>query len=486
MLKRNSRHGVSGLLQYEILSAIMTQPNLNAYKGALAMAIIYQTKRKTNAKRQMQVQITALDHLGQGIARHQEQIIFVPQALPQETVQVQLTDSKKSYAKARLTKVLTPSAFRQAPPCEHFTDCGGCQLQHASSAQQLLWKQQAVDHLLQHQLQLTELPWQPAIESPATGYRRKARLGVWYQQSRRQFQIGFRQQGDFRIQPLQDCLVLSPVIRPVFSKVTPVLKQLQQGRSITHLELIDADGKAYVIVRHTQTLPDEDIKRLIECWPDACWIGEADSGQFTPWQAGDIVLGYRLADQQLTLEFAPDDFIQINADVNQTMVNTALDWLDIQPGDRVLDLYCGIGNFSLPLAQKAAQVVGVEGVSKMVQRAATNAKLNGLSNADFVQADLHLPWPATGWSQTAYQKVLLDPARAGAEGSVEQLGQLGAERVLYVSCNPESLARDAVKLMAQGYRLTRLNAIEMFPYTRHLEVMALFCLQSKTKQTKPA
>ena len=455
----------------------MTQPNVNAYKGALAMAIIYQTKRKPHTKRQMQLQITALDHLGQGIARHQEHIIFVPGALPQENVHVHITDSKKSFAKAKLTRVLTPSEFRQAPPCQHVADCGGCQLQHATPTQQLLWKQQAVDRLLQHQLQLTELPWLPPIESPATGYRRKARLGVWYQQSRRQFQIGFRQQGDFRIQPLQDCLVLSPVIRPVFRRVTPVLKQLQQGRSITHLELIDANDKAYVIVRHTQPLPADDMKRLIECWPDACWMGEANSGEFTSWHTDDIALNYCLAEQRLRLEFAPDDFIQINASVNQIMVNTALEWLDIQPQDRVLDLYCGIGNFSLPMAQQAAQLVGVEGVSKMVQRAATNAKLNGLNHADFVQADLHLPWPTTGWSQASYQKVLLDPARAGAEGCVQQLGQLGAERVLYVSCNPESLARDAAKLMAQGYRLTRLKAIDMFPYTRHLEVMALFCLQ---------
>lgn len=470
----------------------MTQPYLNAYKGTIAMAIIYQTKRKTNAKRQLKVEITALDHLGQGMARDRGRILFVPGALPQEVVQIQLSDSKKSFAKATLTTILTPSVYRQQPPCAHFDDCGGCQLQQAAPAQQLIWKQQAVDQLLKHQLQMDELPWLPAIESPSEGYRRKARLGVWYQQSRRQFQLGFRQQGDFRIQSVQDCLVLSPAIRPVFNRVTPVLKQLRQGRFITHLDVIDADGVAFIVVRHTEALPPEDIEQLVTCWPEAYWLGEAETGQFIAWQSGveanaqsnqgsnDSAMAYTLPDQQLKLQFAPDDFIQVNAVVNQAMVNTALDWLDIQPQDRVLDLYCGIGNFSLPLAQKAAHVVGVEGLERMVQRAATNAKLSGLIDVDFVQADLHLPWPKASWNQQHYHKILLDPARAGAEGAIEQLGTLGADRVLYVSCNPETLARDAVKLLAQGYVLTQIKAIEMFPHTRHLELMALFCLQRKT------
>ncbi|MEE2023212.1 23S rRNA (uracil(1939)-C(5))-methyltransferase RlmD [Alkalimonas mucilaginosa] len=438
------------------------------------MAIIYQAKKNSAVKSSQRLTISALDHLGQGIARQDGRIVFVPGALPGELVQVKLNAQKKSFSKAELQKVLTPAAERQQAPCPHFQDCGGCQLQHATTAAQLRWKQQAVEQLLCHQTGLEQLPWESAITGPDFGYRRKARLGVWYQQSKKQFQLGFRQQGDFRIQPLMQCAVLSPVLQPVFKKLSPVLKRLQQGRCITHLDLIDADGVATVVVRHTEPLPANDIELLCASWPEARWLGEAESGQFTPWQHPDGLLRYSLPSQQLTLSFQPDDFIQVNAVVNQQMVDTALDWLAIQSQDRVLDLYCGMGNFSLPLAQQAATVTGVEGLLTMVARAATNAANNGLSNVQFEQADLHLPWPQSGWSQQRFDKILLDPARAGAAGSIEQLGRTGAGKILYVSCNPETLARDASQLLQQGYQLTRLKAVEMFPQTRHLELMALF------------
>ncbi|SEA79436.1 23S rRNA (uracil(1939)-C(5))-methyltransferase RlmD [Alkalimonas amylolytica] len=438
------------------------------------MAIIYQAKKAVVTKPAQRLTISALDHLGQGLARLDGRMVFVPGALPGETVQVKLSSQKKNFSKAELQKVLTPSPERQPAVCPHFQQCGGCQLQHATPAAQLRWKQQAVEQLLCHQLGLEQLPWQQAITGPDFGYRRKARLGVWYQQSKKQFQLGFRQQGDFRIQPLMQCAVLSPVLQPVFQKLLPVLKRLQQGRSITHLDLIDADGVATIVVRHTAPLPASDIELLCASWQEARWFGEAEAGCFTAWQEGDPDLSYTLTSQQLQLSFRPDDFIQVNAVVNQQMVATALDWLAIQPQDRVLDLYCGIGNFSLPLAQQAAEVIGVEGLAAMVARAETNAANNGLSNVQFAQADLHLPWPDSGWSRQRYDKILLDPARAGASGAIEQLARLAAGKVLYVSCNPETLARDAVQLLQQGYRLTRLKAVEMFPQTRHLEVMALF------------
>ena len=438
------------------------------------MAIIYQAAKKKAPNKSLSLHIESLDHLGQGLARHQGQAVFVPGALPGERVQVKVTRQKKGFSLAELQQVLQPAEARQSPPCPHFQQCGGCQLQHARPEAQLAWKQAAIDNLLCHQLGLAVLPWQTPIQGAALGYRRKARLGVWYQQSKKVFQLGFRQQGDFRIQPLTECQVLSPVLQPVFSVLLPVLKQLQQGRSITHLDLIDADGEATVVVRHTEALPAKDIAMLCASWPDARWLGEAEPGVFQAWQGEEKPLCYPLTSQQLQLAFEPDDFIQVNASVNQQMIETALDWLAIAPQDRVLDLYCGIGNFSLPLAQLAAQVIGVEGLETMVQRAATNAANNGLSNVTFVQADLHLPWPDSDWCRQPYDKILLDPARAGASGSIEQLGSLGASKVLYVSCNPESLARDASHLLRQGYRLSKLAAVEMFPQTRHLEVMALF------------
>ncbi len=442
------------------------------------MVSIYKSKAKVVAAQQHpELDIARWDQEAQSIAYHQGKICFVEGALPGERVKVKITEQKADYLKAQVTKVLHSSELRIQPQCRYFGHCGGCQLHYVSAADSRMLKQQALDQQLQHQLKLTHLPWQPVLAGDDAGYRRKARIGVWFEKKTNSFTVGFRKMGGKEITSVTDCMVLSPVIAPVLSVLQATLPQLKQGSAVTHVEVLDADGKAFVVVRHIRPLPEADQQRLQLAWPEACWIGEAEPDQFSYWSE-PCVPSYQLT-ADLRFSFAPTDFIQVNALVNQAMVRQAIDWLAPSKTDQILDLYCGIGNFSLALAKHAGMVVGLEGVATMVGTANQNARQNDLDNTRFVAVDLHLPWPKADWNQPKYQKVLLDPARAGALGAIDEVARLKPAQVLYVSCNPTTFARDAKVLLAKGYRLDKIGMMDMFPYTSHLELMALF---SHTRQ----
>jgi 23S rRNA (uracil1939-C5)-methyltransferase len=442
------------------------------------MVKIYQAakggKDKPQQLKQIELQIERLDHEAQGIGFEQQRIVFVSGALPGEKVKVQLTEQKDRSAKGKVVKVLQASPLRQTPACKHFGQCGGCQLQYVATEQQLALKQQAVDQLLRHHTGLEQLPWQAPLESTGQGYRRKARIGVWFDKKTQQFTVGFRKANDKTITAVEHCLVLSPALDKVFTVLQQQLPKLQQGSAITHVEAVDADGRVYLIVRHIRPLSQSDQQALIQAWPEARWIGEAQPELYQAWQAGTAEPYYELPALGLKLQFSAADFIQVNQGINQQMVQQALDWLNPQPDDQILELYSGIGNFSLALAQRAKWVHGLEGVTTMVQRAEANAALNQLHNLSFSQADLHLTWPKADWNTAKYQKVLLDPARAGAVGAVEQIASLSPAQILYVSCNPLTFARDAKVLLACGYQLDKISVMDMFPQTSHLELMALF------------
>jgi 23S rRNA (uracil1939-C5)-methyltransferase len=443
------------------------------------MVSIYKSKTKVvSTPQQPELTIERWDQEAQSIAYHQGKICFVEGALPGERVKVHLTEQKAQYLKGRVSKVLQSSPLRIAPQCKFFGSCGGCQLHYVSAEDAQRLKQQALDQQLQHQLKLQQLNWQPTLTGPESGYRRKARIGVWFDKKTNRFTVGFRKVGQKEITEVTDCMVLSTVIAPVFSVLQTVLPQLKQGSAVTHVEVLDADGKAYVVVRHIRPLPQSDQQQLKQAWPEACWIGEGEPDQFSDWIAADgltpvLTPSYPLADGQ-RLSFAPTDFIQVNATVNQAMVAQAIAWLAPVKTDQILDLYCGIGNFSLALAKHAGMVVGLEGVAAMVTTASRNARENGVNNTQFAQADLHVAWPKADWNQPKYQKVLLDPARAGALGAIDEVARLKPAQVLYVSCNPTTFARDAKVLLAKGYRLDKIGMMDMFPYTSHLELMALF------------
>lgn len=441
------------------------------------MVNIYKAKPKASLLgKTLMFNIDNTDYEVQGISRQADKIAFISSALPGEQVQARVTEDKAGFIKANVVKVLKASASRVTPPCQYAARCGGCQLQHLAPQSQRELKQQGIDELIRHQTGLAVLPWQPVLAADDSGYRRRARIGIWYDKKQRCFSVGFRQQADKQIVNLSHCMVLSPTLVPVFSVLKHVLPQLKDPTTVTHAEVLLAGDTAFVIIRHVKVLSAAEQQLFIAAWPEAVWLGEAEPGQFSYWQQA-VIPQYHLAEQQLTLQFSPDDFIQVNAVLNQQMVTQALNWLNVSETDTVLDLYAGIGNFTLALAQRAKKVQALEGVAKMVQQLATNAKLNGLSNIDASQADLHLAWPKASWNQPSYNKVLLDPARAGAQGAVEQIVKLKPAQILYVSCNAATFARDAKVLLQRGYQLEKICGVDMFTHTSHLELMALFSKQ---------
>lgn len=438
------------------------------------MLNIYKAKAKTSLQgKTLTFTIDSHDYEVHGIARQDKKIAFISGALPGETVQARVSEDKAGFIKATLIKVVTPSTLRITPPCRYAGQCGGCQLQHLTLDDQRRLKQQGIDSLLQHQTGLTRLPWQPMLVAASERYRRRARIGIWFDKKQGTVSVGFRQAQDKQIVDIAHCQVLAEPLAPVFGVLKQVLPKLTDPTSVTHAELLFDGSQVFVIVRHVRALSEREQQLFIAAWPEACWLGEAQSGEYQYWQQS-VQPQYQLHQQQLTLQFSADDFIQINAELNQSMVTQALDWLQVTAEDTVLDLYAGIGNFTLALAQRAKMVRALEGVAKMVQRLETNAKVNGLSNVEAYQADLHLPWPKASWNKPHYTKVLLDPARAGAQGAVEQIVRLKPAQILYVSCNAATFARDAKVLLQSGYRLEKISGIDMFAHTSHLELMALF------------
>lgn len=442
------------------------------------MVSLYKAKAKpSRLGQQIKLQIDSLDYEVNGIGRYQQKIAFISGALPGEQVLASITEDKADYLKARTIKVLNASAERVVAFCPSFGQCGGCQLQYLPAEQQTQYKQQGVDALLRHHLELQTLPWQPVISADDRRYRRKARIGLWFDKKQRQLTVGFRQAGSKQLAAVTQCEVLAPQLQPIFAVLQQQVSRLSQPQHITHADVILAGEQPVVVLRHMMPLTPAEQQAFVHAWPQARWFGEPEAGVFVSWDGNNTPLSYRLAEQDIELEFAADDFIQVNAAVNQQMVSQALSWLAPTKSDTILDLYAGMGNFSLALARHAKLVHGIEGLSKMVQRAAGNAQLNQLDNVKFWQADLHLPWGKTPWNQPIYQKVLLDPARAGAEGAVKQLLALKPAQILYVSCNPATFARDAKPMLAAGYQLQKLAGVDMFPHTAHLELMALFSRQ---------
>lgn len=439
------------------------------------MVTFYKPKQNASLTgRQLTLQVERIDYEANGIGAYQKKIAFVSGALPGEQVQVKVTEDKTAFIKAKTERVIIASPLRVTPFCRYFNQCGGCQLQYLNPLSQQQLKQQGIDELLRHQTGLETLPWQPVLGGADQGYRRKARIGIFFDKKLKKIQVGFRQSASKSLININECAVLSPVLQPIFAVLQQVVPTLAQPTTITHAEVVDADGQAFVIVRHIAPLTVAEQHAFVQAWPEAHWVGEEAPGVFTSWQKEPKQPAYTLAKQALTLRFAADDFIQVNAEVNQQMVEQALRWLAPTADDSVLDLYAGMGNFSLALAQCAKLVHGVEGLTKMVQQASANALANHLTNVHFWQADLHLPWGKVVWNKPIYQKILLDPARAGAEGAVNQIISLKPAQILYVSCNPATFARDAKLLLNAGYQLQKIAGVDMFPHTSHLELMALF------------
>ena len=429
------------------------------------MAQFYSAKRRVTTRQIITVTVNDLDPFGQGVARHQGKALFVPGLLPQEQAEVVLVEDKKQYARAQVKRRLNDSPQRVAPRCAHFGVCGGCQQQHASIELQQQSKRAALSRLMKRDVDdiIAAEPW---------GYRRRARLSLNYQPKTQQLQMGFRKANSSEIIDVVQCPVLSPQLEALLPAVRECLTSLQSQRHLGHVELVQADNGPLMVLRHTAALTAADKEKLerfsqthglsLYLAPQSEILEHIRGDE--PWYTSD---GLRLV-------FSPRDFIQVNDGVNQKMVGTALAWLDIQPQDRVLDLFCGMGNFTLPLAKAAASVVGVEGVPALVAKGRENAALNGLQNVTFFHENLEEDVTRQVWAKHGFDKILLDPARAGAPGVMAHIIKLAPRRVVYVSCNPATLARDSEALLQAGYRIQRLAMLDMFPHTGHLESIVLF------------
>lgn len=436
------------------------------------MARFFQPKKKTqlNTKHQA-LTIEKLDHHGAGIAYQNNKPIFVEGALPKEQVLAQLTESKSKFSRASLIKVLLPSEKRIQPFCSHYEQCGGCNFQHLSSQSQWEYKQQTLSQLMRKFAGKT-LDLEPPIVGQAKGYRRRARVSVLRDKKTHQLKFGFRKKHSKDIVTLTDCPVLVPELNAVLPDLYQLLQAFSQPEHIGHVELVKADNTCILVLRHTQPLSNGDRQALLD------FVKIRKMSLYVMPTSDDLVLEFGQSgvykETGLTIPFEPNNFIQVNQEVNAQMVMQALDWLELSPQDRVLDLFCGLGNFSLPMAKQVKSVIGVEGVDEMVDKATQNAQVNKIENATFFQANLEQDVSEQPWAKHKFDKILLDPARAGAQSIVEQMSALGAKRVVYVSCNPATLARDSHRLLNQGYELKRLGMLDMFPHTSHLESMALF------------
>ncbi len=441
-------------------------------------------KRKPLDKTPGQTQITSLSHDGRGVGRDEQgKVVFVDFALPGETVVYEPVMKRKSHLFATTIEVLEPSSHRIEPRCEVFGQCGGCVLQHLDEAVQIQYKQQ---QLLENLKKIGDVQPENLLE-PITdkhwGYRRRARLGAKFVPKKGGLIIGFRERNSSYIQPAGGCDVLYPEVSVLFPQLREALEQISCRERIPQIEISVADNAMVMIIRHLESLTQHDLNLLASFAKNnnvQLFLQPGNLKSVHPlYPLNPDPLYYRLDEFDVRLEFLPTDFIQVNAGINEQLVSTAVTLLDLQAGDQVLDLFCGVGNFTLPLARCAGRVVGVEGDQALVKRAQHNKKLNELHNVEFhlgnlfdqeMSGDSH-----GGWLDQKFDKILLDPPRSGAADMISRLPRFEASTVVYVSCGPATLARDAGILVNQhGYRMTHAGVIDMFPHTAHVESIAVF------------
>ena len=423
--------------------------------------------------KKQRLRIERLSGDGRGIAFLEGRTWFVSGALAEEEVEARVLNAHGKVVEARLERVFTASPDRREAPCKHFDRCGGCNLQHLPHVDQLALKQRLLADQLQRVAGVLPEQWAAPLSGPEFGYRRRARVAVRWDAKAKKLDVGFRAEASQDIVAIDDCPVLVQPLQSIMRHLPMLLQSLSKPQVVGHVELFSGTAVA-LLLRHTGPLGEGDLARLQAFCSEAqvqLWLqGE---GEPSPVDASQT-LGFALAPWDLELAYRPGDFVQVNAQVNTAMIEQALAWLAPQADERVLDLFCGLGNFALPLARQAREVVAVEGVQAMVERAEANARNNNLHNARFFQADLSQPLSASGWAAGGFSAVLLDPPRDGAYEVVRKIADLGAKRLVYVSCNPATLARDTLELVRQGYRLKCAGILDMFPQTAHVEAMALF------------
>ena len=432
------------------------------------------------------VSIVDLIHDGRGVARWPDghaqagKTVFVSGALPGETVSVQQTARSRHFDEAKSLEVIAASPDRVQPRCPHFGVCGGCVLQHLAEDRQIEAKQGVLLDNLQRIGHVAPGSVLPPLRGDSWGYRRKGRFSVRRVEKKDKTLVGFREQDPRFVADIRECHVVVPQLGFKVEALGALVDSLEARRDVPQIEFIAGDAHIALIFRHLQPLSDAD-KAKLDAFASAhgfsIFLQPGGLDSVHPLSGEAPQLSFRLPQWDIELLFRPLDFIQVNAKLNEAMIARALALLNVQPGERVLDLFCGLGNFTLPLARAAGdgEVVGVEGDAGLVQRARTNAAHNGLANVQFHAADLVQDLAGQPWLKAGFDKLLLDPARSGALEVLKQLPLKGLKRIVYVSCHPGSLARDAGYLVNdRGWILREAGVMDMFPHTAHVESIAVF------------
>ena len=421
--------------------------------------------------------IVDLSHDGSGIAKLGERPIFVPGALPGERVRLLPRKRRRQYQLGDLIEIIEPSESRVEPPCEYFGRCGGCAVQHLAYPAQVAFKESTLREALARIGGVEPETWLPPIVGPQWNYRRRARLGVRFVKGKQRVLVGFKERATRYVTDMATCAVLVEPFDRLPGELGQMIGETSLERRLPQVELAAGEEARAAVFRVLDDPDEADLKLFADFgdqWNLDVYLQPGGPGTIRPLDPDRIrPLSYRLPEFDVSIHFAPTDFLQVNAEVNESLVSQTLRLLELRATDRVLDLYCGLGNFSLPLARQAGQVLGVEGDAGLVARAAANARLNGLENATFEAADLNQP----GWSflREDWDVVVLDPPRSGAETVVRQMAEMSPRRIAYISCHPATLARDAkVLVQEQGYRLLAAGVADMFPHTHHVEAVSVF------------
>jgi len=423
------------------------------------------------------VRVEDLTHEGQGVARRDGKTVFVEGGLPGEEVECVYTARRSRRDEARVVTVLAPSAERVEPRCAHFGVCGGCALQHLEPAGQLAVKQRWLLDSLTHIGKVQPDQVLEPMTGPLWGYRRRARLGVKWVAKKGRILVGFRERHSALLADLRRCEVLDERIGSLLEELARLIETLSIRERLPQIEI--AGGDAAMSLNFRVLAPPDpadraQLRQFGERHGFAIYLQPGGPDSVQSLVTEPPTLSYRLLNGALELAFQPDHFIQINAAINRRLVERAGELLDLAPEDRVLDLFCGLGNFTLALAQRAREAVGVEGDSRLVEWAQRNAVRNDIANASFYASDLTGALEDQSWLQGGYDKVLLDPPRSGALELIPRVAALKARRVLYVSCHPATLARDVSEWVHRfGYRLAAAGVLDMFPHTAHVESVAV-------------
>lgn len=424
--------------------------------------------------------IESLDHEGRGIAHVEGKVVFIEGALPGEQVTYTRLRSKPKFDTARIETVLQASSQRVAPRCPHFGVCGGCSMQHLEISAQAAIKQRVLEDAFWHIARLKPETILPPIIGPAWGYRRRARLTVRNVPKKGGVLVGFHEKKSSYVADMTSCAVLPAPISALLPRLRELVGSLSIAARLPQIEVAVGDGPPVLVLRILEPLTpaDEEVLRAFaDAAAIALWLqpgGPDTAAPFHPVNAPFPT--YRLPDFAVTLHFKPTDFTQVNHDINRVLVRRAVSLLQPEAGERIADMFCGLGNFTLPIARQGARVLGVEGNHALVTRAQQNALANGLAESiDYRVANLFavVPEQLAAWGR--FGKMLIDPPREGAIELVKCLGDDGPKRIVYVSCNPATLARDAAVLVHEkGYRLVSAGIANMFPHTSHVESIALF------------